>query len=180
MKMKSLHAIILLLTMISTGVYAQEDTIPSIHKDTLKLIEDTSLRITNLNPYITLHVDSTLSYKLDINKEEFGYYWYLRNAPIGLKINKDNGLLTFKAEKSYFLSGKLKYDMEYKVSLGVQRLSNPKERVDTFFTLVFYNTEIIPSHVKPTVINTLYIDEGDSVSFMVQCETGKLSYRIDF
>lgn len=183
MKMKPLHAVIFLLTMTCTSLYAQEDTVPVIRKDTIPLVnkdsitpakinEDTLLRITNLNPFITLHVDSTLSYKLDINKDQHKYYWFLRNAPVGLKINKDNGLLTFRAEKSYFLSGKLKYDMDYKVSLGVQNLSNAKEKVDTFFTLVFYNTEIIPSRVKPTVSNMLYIDEGDSVSFMVQCEAG--------
>ncbi|HMH32838.1 MAG TPA: hypothetical protein VK543_07400, partial [Puia sp.] len=38
--------------------------------------------------------------------------------------------------------------------------------------LVFFTTEIIPSRVKPTVNSTLYIDEGDTVSFRVQCETG--------
>jgi hypothetical protein len=91
---------------------------------------------------------------------------------VGLKISKDDGTLTFRAEKSYFLSGRLKYDTEYKVSIGVQNLSNPKERVDTFFTLLFYSTEITASRVKPTVSNTLYIDEGDTVSFRVQCEEG--------
>ncbi|HJU46476.1 MAG TPA: hypothetical protein VJ647_06815 [Chitinophagaceae bacterium] len=173
--MKPLHSIILLLITISSSVFAQEDTIPVIPKDSLppvKIAEDTALRITNLNPYITLHVDSTLSYKLDINKDQHSYYWFLRNAPVGLKINKDNGLLTFKADKSFFLSGKLKYDVEYKVSLGVQKLSNAKERVDTSLTLVFYNTEIIPSRVKPTVSSTIYVDEGDTVSFRVQCEDG--------
>lgn len=170
------HTVIFLLTITCCiTLHAQVDTIPPINKDSvisIKTDEDTLLRITNLNPYITLHVDSTLSYKLDINKDQHSYYWYLRNAPVGLKVNKDNGLLTFKAEKSYFLSGKLKYDMEYKVQLGVQKLTNAKERVDTFFTLVFYNTEIVPSQVKPTVSSTIYVDEGDTVSFTVECETG--------
>src|SRR5438270_10770136 len=83
------------------------------HLDTFPFVVDSSevtLRIKNLNPYFNLHVDSSLSYKLQINKDESKYYWFLRNPPVGLRINKDNGLLTFKAEKSYFLSGKLKYD----------------------------------------------------------------------
>jgi hypothetical protein len=133
---------------------------------------DTVLRITNLNPYFTLHVDSMFSYQLSINKEEKKYYWYLKNSPVGMKINKDNGLLTFKAEKSYFLSGKLKYDAEYSVRLGVQSLSNPKEKVDTSFVLVFYNTEVLFPKLKPTVASSLTIEEGETVSFKVQCEAG--------
>src|SRR6476659_1676103 len=71
--------------------------------------EDTPLRITNLEPFITLHVDSTLTYNLEINRpDSIKYFWFLRNAPIGLRLNKDNGLLTFKADKAFFLSGKLK------------------------------------------------------------------------
>jgi len=132
---------------------------------------DTTLRIRNLNPYFTLHVDSTLSYQLEINKDPSRYFFFIRNAPVGLKI-RENGLLTFKADKSYFLSGRLKYDYEYKVNIGVQNLNNPKERLDTSFTIVFFTTEIIHSHVKPTVSNVLYIEEGDSISFRVQCETG--------
>ena len=85
---------------------AQHDSIPVHPPGT-----DTVLRIININPYFTLHVDSTLSYKLEINKETSHYYWFLRNSPLGLKIGKDDGLLTFKAEKSFFLSGKLKYDV---------------------------------------------------------------------
>jgi len=83
---------------------------------------------------------------------------------VGLKINKDDGLLTFKAEKSYFLSGKLKYDVPYKVAIGVQNLLDPSDRADTSFTLLFYNTDIIPSKLKPTVTGSLYIDEGETVS----------------
>lgn len=171
--MRSLHSLIFLLTIVSSRAFSQEDSTRVTNSDSTpaQVKEDTLLQITNLNPYITLHVDSTLSYKLDINKDEHKYYWYLRNAPVGLKI-KDNGMLTFRAEKSYFLSGKLKYDVEYKVSLCVQNLRNVKERVDTFFTLIFYNTEIIPAKVKPTVSNTIYVDEGDTVNFGVQCETG--------
>ncbi|MES2777926.1 MAG: hypothetical protein V4722_27345 [Bacteroidota bacterium] len=133
---------------------------------------DTVLRIINLNPYFTLHVDSVLTYDLKINRDTAGYFWFLKNIPVGLKINRDNGMLYFNAEKSYFKSGRLKYDTEYKVLLGVQNLTNPKDRVDTSFTLVFYNTEILPSRVKPSVSSTLFADEGDSLSFRIQCEEG--------
>ncbi len=133
---------------------------------------DTALRIKNLNPYFNLHVDSTLIYPLQINKDLSKYYWFLRNSPVGLKINKDNGELSFKAEKSYFLSGRLKYDFEYKVELRVQNLEDPEERLDTNFKILFYNTEIIASKVKPTVTNTLFIDEGDTVNFKLQCDDG--------
>lgn len=134
---------------------------------------DTVLRIRNLNPYFTIHVDSTLNYKLEINKDSSKYYWFIKNSPVGLHINKDNGLLTFKADKSFFLSGRLKYDFPYKVSLGVQSLNNPLDRVDTAFTIQFYNTEIIPSHLKPSVAGgNLLVSEGDTVSFAVQCDEG--------
>lgn len=160
---------------IYTNIFSQikQDTI--IKKDTIAHViplADSSLRIKNLNPYFNLHVDSTLKYHLEINKETAKYYWFLKNYPVGLKINKDNGELTFKAEKSFFLSGRLKYDFEYKVTLSVQNLDDPKERVDTNFVLLFYNTEIIPSKIKPTVTNTLFIDEGDTVSFKLQCDNG--------
>jgi len=89
-----------------------------------------------------------------------------------LRINKENGIVSFKADKSYFLSGKLKYDVNYKVLVGVQNLGNPRERVDTSFTIVFYNTEIIPSRVKPTVDNNLVVEEGETINFKVVCEEG--------
>lgn len=140
--------------------------------DTLLYPVDTVLRIKNLNPYFTLHVDSALQYKLEINKNPNNFYWYLKSQPIGVRINKDNGTLIVKVEKSYFLSGKLKYDKEYKVFLGVQSLIDPTDKVDTSFTIVFYNTDIIPSRVKPSVSGTLYIEEGETVNFKVQCEEG--------
>lgn len=133
---------------------------------------DTTLRIVDLNPFFTLHVDSTFSYQLHINKAPENYFWYLKNAPIGLRINKENGVITFKADKSYFLSGRLKYDVNYNVNIGVQNLKDPKERIDTNFTIVFYNTEIIASKVKPTVSNTVTIEEGETVSFKVICDNG--------
>ena len=86
------RTIILLLSLfflLHTKAQERTDTIHT--PDT-----DTTLRIRNLNPYFTLHVDSSLSYKLDINKDQSNYYWYLKNSPLGLRINKDNGLLTFK------------------------------------------------------------------------------------
>lgn len=148
------------------------DSIRQTVLDSLRQTEDTVLRIRNLNPYVTLHVDSTMNYNLEINKNPSHYFWYLRNSPLGLKINKDNGLLSFKADKSYFLSGRLKYDYPYKVLVGVQNLHDPSERVDTSFTILFFTTEIIPSRLKPTVNSTLYIDEGDTVNFRIECEEG--------
>ena len=169
--------LIVLLMAPFCGLTAQEhrmrDTLPG--SDSIPVQIDTpeaSLRIKNLNPYFSLHVDSTLNYKLEINKDESKFYWFLRNSPVGLRINKDNGLLTFKAEKSFFLSGKLRYDNEYKVNIGVQSLDNPSERVDTSFSILFYNTDIIQSRLKPSVSSMLTVDEGDVVAFKVQCENG--------
>lgn len=146
--------------------FAQDDTTAILAPDTIPL------RIIDLNPYFTIHVDSTFSYQLQINKNPEDYFWYLKNAPIGLRINKETGLISFKADKSYFLSGKLKYDVNYKVLVGVQNLHDPKEKIDTDFTIVFYNTEIIPSKVKPTVSNTVTVDEGETINFKVVCDNG--------
>jgi hypothetical protein len=177
-----IHRITLLMVLIVapcawlSAQHVSRDTVPTPHSDTVAVPADTpdivSLRIKNLNPYITLHVDSSLSYNLQINKDPSNYYWFLRNSPVGLRINKDNGQLTFKADKSYFLSGKLRYDNEYRVNIGVQNLDNPSERVDTSFSILFYNTDIVQSRVKPTVSTTLTVDEGDTVAFRVQCENG--------
>lgn len=165
--------------MISTGIlfflnaHAQNPgfRVPMQLGDTAGRSDDSVLRIKNMNPYFTVHVDSTLNYQFEINRDPSKYYFFLKNAPVGLKI-RENGQLLFRADKSYFLSGRLKYDYEYKVNLAVQNLNNPKDRLDTVFTVSFFTTEIIPSHVKPTVSNVLYIEEGDTVSFRVQCETG--------
>lgn len=140
--------------------------------DSLSMSQDTVLRIRNLSPFFTLHVDSTMNYNLEVNKNPSDYYWFLKNSPLGLKINKDNGQLTFKADKSYFLSGRLKYDFPYKVSVGVQNLKNPSERVDTTFTIQFFTTEIVPSRLKPSVNTILSVDEGDTVNFKIECEEG--------
>ena len=152
----------------------KRDTLPIAQpkRDTLPIVQpDTVLRISNLAPYITLAADSILQYQPAINKQG-KYYWYLRNAPIGLKINKDDGRISFKALKTYFLSGKLKYDYEYKVLLGVNKPDQPDEKIDTSFILSFYNTEIIPSKLKLSVSPMVTIDEGDTLSFKVQCEMG--------
>ena len=141
-------------------------------KDSVHINTDSSLRIKNLEPYITLHVDSLLNYNLEINRDTAHYYWFLKNSPVGLKIGKRNGLLTFKADKSYFLSGKLKYDFEYKILLSVQNLDFPEDRVDTSFTLLFFNTEIISSLLKPTVTDKFTADEGDTINFKIQCDNG--------
>jgi hypothetical protein len=152
---------------------AQDDT-TEVLMDTIPehFVDTTPLRIVDLNPYFTLHVDSTFNYQLHINKDPEDYFWYLKNAPVGLRINKNNGVISFKADKAYFLSGKLKYDVNYNVLVGVQNLEDPKEKIDTNFTIVFYNTEIVPSKVKPTVASIVTIDEGESVGFKVVCDNG--------
>jgi hypothetical protein len=169
--------VVLSVSLVTQKAVGQEnprtDTVPR-QSDTVHhpINTDTALRIKNLNPYFTLHVDSALQYPLEINRPQSDYYWYLRNSPIGVRINKDNGMLTVRVEKSYFLSGKLKYDNEYKVRVGVQSLTNPQEKVDTSLTILFYNTDIIPSKVKPSVSGTLFVEEGETVNFKVQCENG--------
>ncbi|MCC6286994.1 MAG: hypothetical protein IT249_03850 [Chitinophagaceae bacterium] len=167
-------------------VYAQIPDSLKTKSDTIKIINhgkadssfntiqqvDSVLRIRNLNPYITLSTDSLLNYELLINKDVSKYYWFLKNSPPGVQINKNTGVLHLKAEKALFLNGRLKYDQEYKINLGVQNLDNPADRIDTSITVMFYNTEIIPSKIKPAVNSILYVDEGDSISFKVQCEDG--------
>lgn len=166
--MAKTYCLSLFVSLLSICINAQD-----VPDSTVTIVPvDSALRIVNLNPFFTVHVDSMLTYPLAINKDETKYYWYLKNSPIGLKINKDNGMLTFKAEKSYFLSGKLRYDVEYPVRIGVQSLTDPREKVDTGFTIAFYNTEIITPKVKPTVGNSLSIEEGETVSFKIQCEAG--------
>jgi hypothetical protein len=161
-----------LLTLKSFGQETPRHDSLTRHVDTTENPADSVLRIKNLNPYFTLHVDSLLQYPLEINKDQADYYWYLRNSPIGVRINKDNGVLSVKVEKSYFLSGKLRYDKEYNVTVGVQSLKDPTDKIDTSLTILFYNTDIIPSKVKPSVSGTLYVEEGETVNFKVQCENG--------
>jgi hypothetical protein len=166
--------LVTLLCLLTTLIFCQDTTTTAIGRDTAvnTLRVDTPLRILNLNPFFTLHVDSTLNYQLMINKPTGNYFWYLKNSPVGLRINKDNGLLTFKANKSYFLSGKLKYDVNYTVVVGVQNMNNPLERIDTSFAITFYSLEIVPSKVKPAISSTIWADEGEPIQFKVLCETG--------
>ena len=133
---------------------------------------DSLLRIVNLNPYFTIQVDSTLYYDFQINKPAENYFWYLKNAPVGVKLDKNKGVLYFKADKSFFKSGKLKYDIPYLVEMGVQNLRNAEERYESSFTMMFYSTEVNISRLKPTVGNLLFLEEGDSIRFRVQCEEG--------
>ena len=169
--MKKLLLLAVLFILSKVGL--SQDTTNVLRKDSGTIYhQDSSLRIINLNPFFTLDVDSTLNYQFQINKNADNYFWYLKNSPIGLRINKDNGLLSFKAQRSYFLSGSLKYDVPYKVAIGVQNMNNPSEKLDTGFTIVFYNLEILPSKVKPSVNNIIYAQEGEPLKFKVLCETG--------
>lgn len=161
----------LLLLFVQLSVFSQEKAIDStIVPEIVNL--DSNLRITNLNPFFTIHVDSVLNYELNINKDPKQYYWYLKKAPVGLKIDKSTGTIFFKAEKTYFLSGRLKYDFPYKVEFGVQNLKDATDKVDTSLSILFYSTEINLSKVKPAVFGTLLAEEGDTVRFRVQCEKG--------
>ncbi|GAC1421468.1 MAG: hypothetical protein NVS1B13_21510 [Flavisolibacter sp.] len=158
-------------------VYCQKDSSEKNLLDSNIVIADTVLRISNLNPFFSVHVDSVLSYQFTINKTTPSYFWYLKNAPVGIRINKDNGQVIFKADKSYFLSGRLKYDFNYKVYIGVQNLLKPTEKIDTSFAVVFFNTEIIPSRLKPTVNGTVWMEEGETLRFKVMCETGNFPFE---
>lgn len=171
--------ILLFSVFLSTQLIAQQQSDTIIVKqdtvltpDSEPLDTDTVLRVINLNPFFTIQVDSTLTYDFQINRPKANYFFYLKNAPIGVKLDKSTGLLYFKADKSYFKSGKLKYDIPYAVELGVQNLRNAEERFESSFTLLFYSTEVIVSKLKPTVGNLMYLEEGDSIRFRVQCEEG--------
>ena len=79
----------LLALAINSTVLAQDKTI-----DTTAISEvvnlDSVLRITNLNPFFTIHVDSILNYELNINKEikikDKTYNWIRRKG--NLKLDK--------------------------------------------------------------------------------------------
>lgn len=133
---------------------------------------DTALRIVNFSPFFSLHVDSSLNYRFQLNKHKNEYYWYLKSAPVGFKIDKDNGTLSFRANKSLFLTGRLKYDREYPVVFGVQNLSNPSDKLDTTLNIIFYSTDVVYPRIKPSVISPITIFEGDRLSFNVLCENG--------
>lgn len=176
-----------LFSIVCLYCSAQTDTTRSSSQDTIKIApatdtaiivpeEDTTLRIININPFFSVHVDSTLSYQFEINRDSLNFFWFLKNAPVGLRINKDNGLLSFRADKSYFLSGRLKYDFNYRVTIGVQNLHNGKERFDTSFNIAFFNTEIVIPKLKPQVSGTVWLEEGEKISFKVLCEAGSFPF----
>ncbi|MEO0000582.1 MAG: hypothetical protein RL766_628 [Bacteroidota bacterium] len=175
--MKKLISILSVFLFTQLSAQEKTDTI-IVTQDTVltpvsdPLDADTVLRVINLNPFFTIQVDSTLTYDFQINRPKANYFFYLKNAPIGVKLDKSTGLLYFKADKSYFKSGKLKYDIPYAVELGVQNLRNADERFESSFTLLFYSTEVIVSKLKPTVGNLMFLEEGDSIRFRVQCEEG--------
>lgn len=135
---------------------------------------DSTFRILNLNPYINLHVDSSINYQFKVNREDtlVKLNWFLRNSPVGMRIDRNTGILALKADRNLFRSGRLKYDQQYKVLLGVQNIDDPSEFVDTSFIIVFYNTEIIASKIRPTISDRLFVEEGDTVRFKIQCEEG--------
>ena len=177
MTIRHLVFFLLLLNNIAKAQERQTDTIPQKADSTWKTIpdrflNDSALRIINPNPYFTIHVDSILKYDLQINRPPENYYWYIKNGPVGIQIDRNTGILYFKADKSFFKSGKLKYDIPYRVDFGVQNLYIPTEHADTSFTIMFYNTEIVTSKIKPTIGHTQYLEEGDSIRFRIQCETG--------
>lgn len=146
---------------------------------------DSLLRIKNHSPHFSLALDSNFVYKYYINKPKSDYYWYLKRAPSGLVIDRDSGELKMRVTRSLFLSGRLRYDYDYKVQLTVQNLNNPADKLDTSFTITFYNTEIIPSRVSPTIAGIVNADEGDTVRFTINCTEGsfpieKLSYNSNY
>jgi hypothetical protein len=126
----------------------------------------------NLSPFFSLQADSTLTYDFKINRPMDQYFWYLKSAPVGLRIEKNTGVLFFRADKNLFKSGRLKFDVPYKVEFGVQNLRNASERIDTSFNLLFFSTEINVTRLKPTVGNFVQLEEGDTIRFRVQCEEG--------
>ncbi len=180
--MKKFFIILALFTISSLYVEAQRpdslkmDSSKVVKLDSLKATKithpDTVLRIINISPFFSLHVDSSLFYQLRINKNPKNYYWFLKSAPTGLKIDKDNGMLSFKANKSLFLSGRLKYDTEYPVQLGLQNLTNQNDKFDTSFTITFYNTDVVLPRIKPSVVSPVIVQEGEKLTFNVMCENG--------
>jgi hypothetical protein len=162
----------LLITFHATAQQPETPAPDTLNKNVPEVFADSSLRIINLNPYFTLHVDSTLNYDIDINRSTDNYFWYLRNSPVGMQIDRSNGHLFFKADKSFFKSGKLKYDQEYKVQLGVQNLQNPTERVDTSFHNRFLQHRNKCQPGKTHGDRNPFVEEGDSIRFKIQCENG--------
>ncbi len=169
--MKKTTLVFLISIIYSVQILAQvNEVLPNAQADS------TELRIRNINPSFLVHVDSVVTYQFELNKPLKDYYWYIKNAPAGVRINKDNGLLSIDVSKNFFLSGKLKYDRDYTVNLSVQNLNTPNDRVDTAFTVNFFSTEIISSRIKPSVTDRLFLDEGDTLSFQIQCDNGSFPF----
>ena len=147
-----------------------KDSIPNLAVQ--KQEADSSLRIMNLSPFFSLQADSILTYDFKINKPIDQYFWYIKSAPVGLRIDKNTGLIFFKADKNLFKSGRLKFDVPYKVEFGVQNLRNAADKIDTSFNLLFFSTEINVTKLKPTVGNIVQLEEGDTIKFRVQCDEG--------
>jgi len=164
--------LLLFLSLISLHLNAQTVDTTSLPFSGHPALPDSSLRIVNLNPYFTVHVDSVLSYQFESNRGGDTFFWFLRQAPVGMRINRQTGLLTFRAERNLFLSGRLRYDQRYPVQIGIQSLRDPSDKADTSFTVLFYNTEIIPSRLRPAVTGTVEVAEGDTLRFPVFCEAG--------
>jgi hypothetical protein len=72
MKMHMRWILVTASFLLNVSTFAQErvtDSIPPVSR------EDSALRITNLNPYMTVHVDSTLNYNLEINRPDSVKYF---------------------------------------------------------------------------------------------------------
>ncbi|MFZ9742639.1 MAG: hypothetical protein ACO3B0_03515, partial [Chitinophagaceae bacterium] len=176
MRIKLVIILLVAFKFSSAQEISKDTTLPikdsSATLNTPKQETDSVLRIINLSPFFTLQVDSTLTYDFKINKPVDQYFWYLKSAPVGLRIDKNSGVLFFRADKNLFKSGRLKFDIPYKVEFGVQNLRNASERIDTSFNLQFFSTEINVTKLKPTVGNFVLLEEGDTIKFRVQCEDG--------
>lgn len=177
MRIKLVIILLVAFTFSSAQEINKDTTLPK--KDSLPNLvsipqqeADSALRIMNLSPFFSIQADSVLTYDFKINKPLDNYFWYIKSAPVGLKIDKNTGILFFKADKNLFKSGRLKFDVPYKVEFGVQNLRNAAEKIDTSFNLLFFSTEINVSKLKPTVGSIVQLEEGDSIKFKVQCDEG--------
>ena len=81
---KSLSITLAALIFITYSLKAQVPHDTLIVIDSIKPVFsfDTTLRIKNFSPYFTLHVDSTLDYRFEINKDPKQYYYFLNQEQI--------------------------------------------------------------------------------------------------
>ena len=84
--------LLLVIFVIAVPGFAQIPTFraPMQLQDTIAKPDDT-LRIRNLNPYFSLHVDSSLYYQLEINRDPSRYFFFMKDAPVGMKIKEKIG-----------------------------------------------------------------------------------------